>query len=101
MKSLEVNNWIGVCFVCMCVCVCVCVCVFVCVRGRESALRVVTYTWAAERAGGEARGGSTNRPRPVAKSHKNTNRGRSNLWVPSCVPVTCFGKHSRKQELGG
>ncbi len=42
---------------------CVCVCVF------ESARRVVTYPWAAEGAGGEARGGSANRPRPVAQTH--------------------------------
>lgn len=52
----------------------VCVCVF------ESARRVVTYPWAAEGAGGEARGGSTNRPRPVAQTRKNTHRGRGNLW---------------------
>lgn len=42
--------------------------------------RVVTYPWAAEGAGGEARGGSTNRPRPVAQTRKNTHRGRGNWW---------------------
>lgn len=46
----------------------------------ESTLRVVTYPWAAEGAGGETGGGSTNRPRPVAQTGKNTNRGRGNLW---------------------
>lgn len=46
----------------------------------EKVLGVMTYPWAAEGAGGEARGGSTNRPRPVAQTCKNTHRGRSNLW---------------------
>lgn len=33
---------------------------------------VVTYPWAAEGAGGQAGGGSANRPRPVRRTHKNT-----------------------------
>lgn len=50
-----------------------CMCVF------GKVLRVVTYPWAAEGAGGEARGGSTNRPRPVAQTRKNT-RAEVILW---------------------
>lgn len=40
----------------------------------ESAQRVMTYPWAAEGAGGEARGGSANRPRPVARTHTRGQR---------------------------
>ena len=57
----------------------------------ESAQRVTTYPWAAEGAGGEARGGSANRPRPVARTHTHT--GAEVVEGSACGPVTCFSKH--------
>lgn len=57
-----------------------CVCVFGC------ELRITTHPWAAERAGGETRGGSTNRPRPVVQTCENTQEN-SNLWYQH---MTCY-----------
>lgn len=61
--------------------------VWVCYRVCDwLCLSFMTYPWAAEGAGGEARRGSTNRPRPVAKTSDNTQRSRGNL---KDQPVAC------------
>lgn len=47
----------------------------------ENDQTALTYPWAAEWAGGEARGSSANRPRPVTQTHKNTYGAEVICWI--------------------